>query len=106
MVFIFSNNQYVQQYEKDLVISMNKGKKPLFTIGIFECPVSDLEFDLGIQLSNSGNQLDEELLTICDILPGQLLGFYKSMALGLKPDAPSESGAISRVVEDVTIYKY
>jgi tagatose-6-phosphate ketose/aldose isomerase len=106
LVFIFSNNHYVQQYEKDLVLSMKKGKKPLFTIGLFESSIDGLEFDLGIKLSDFGNHLDEELLTVCDILPGQLLGFYKSLALGLKPDAPSESGAISRVVEDVNIYKY
>jgi len=106
LVFIFSNNPYVQQYEKDLVISMKKGKKALYTIAIYESQINGLEFDLGIQLSESGNHLDEELLTVCDILPGQLLGFYKSLALGLKPDAPSESGAISRVVEDVIIYQY
>lgn len=106
LVFIFSNNPYVQQYEKDLVLSMKKGKKALFTIGIFESQVNGLQFDLGIKLSESESHLDEELLTVCDILPGQLLGFYKSLALGLKPDDPSESGAISRVVEDVTIYKY
>jgi tagatose-6-phosphate ketose/aldose isomerase len=106
LVFIFSNNRYVQQYERDLVLSMKRGKKALFTIGIYECQVNGLEFDLGIQLSDSGTHLDEELLTICDILPGQLLGFFKSLALGLKPDAPSESGAISRVVENVNIYNY
>lgn len=106
MVFIFSNNQYVQQYEKDLVLSMKKGKKALYTIAIFESPVNGLKFDLEIKLSDSENQLDEELLTVCDILPGQLLGFFKSLELGLKPDSPSESGAISRVVENVTIYEY
>jgi tagatose-6-phosphate ketose/aldose isomerase len=106
MVFIFSNNPFVMQYERDLVLSMKKGKKALFTIGIFENDGNGLEFDLGIKLSESGSHLDEELLTVCDILPAQLLGFFKSLALGLKPDAPSESGAISRVVEDVTIYKY
>jgi tagatose-6-phosphate ketose/aldose isomerase len=106
LVFIFSNNPYVQQYERDLVLSMKKGKKPLFTIGIFESEVRGLEFDLAIKLSESGNHLDEELLTVCDILPGQLLGFYKSLALGLKPDDPSKSGAISRVVENVIIYNY
>ena len=106
VVFIFSNNPYVQQYEKDLVLSMKKGKRALLTIAVFESPVHGLKFDLEIKLSESGNHLDEELLTVCDILPGQLLGFYKSLALGLKPDAPSESGAISRVVEDVTIYNY
>jgi tagatose-6-phosphate ketose/aldose isomerase len=106
VVFIFSNNHYAQQYEKDLVLSMKKGKKPLFTVAVYESPVEGTEFDFGIQLSGSGNHLDEELLTICNVLPGQLLGFYKSLSLGFKPDNPSESGAISRVVENVTIYPY
>lgn len=106
IVFIFSNNPFVLQYERDLVLSMRRGKKPLYTIGIFEYDVNGLEFDLEIKLSERGVQLDEELLAVCAILPAQLLGLYKSIALGLKPDSPSESGAISRVVEDVTIYKY
>jgi tagatose-6-phosphate ketose/aldose isomerase len=33
-----------------------------------------------------------------------MLGLFKSLALGLKPDNPSVSGAISRVVEGVVIY--
>jgi tagatose-6-phosphate ketose/aldose isomerase len=106
VVFIFSNNAYVQKYERDLVLSMDKGKKPQYTLGIFESPMEGLKFDLEIQLSENGNHLEEELLTVCDVLPGQLLGFYKSIALGLKPDTPSMSGAISRVVEDVKIYDY
>lgn len=106
LVFIFSNRPYVTLYERDLVLSMKKGKKALYTIGIFESQIYDLQFDLAIKLSENGSHLDEELLTICNILPGQLLGFYKSLSLGLKPDAPSVSGAISRVVEDVTIYNY
>lgn len=104
LVFIFSNVPYVQLYERDLVNSMKKGKRALFTIGIFESPINDLKFELNIQLSDTGKQLDEEFLTVCNILPGQLLGFYKSISMGLKPDTPSESGAISRVVEDVKIY--
>jgi tagatose-6-phosphate ketose/aldose isomerase len=106
LVFIFSNNSFVQQYERDLVNSMKKGKKPLFTIGISEAGIKGINLNLDLKMSESGNHLDEELLTVCAILPGQLLGLYKSLALGLNPDAPSVSGAISRVVEDVTIYKY
>lgn len=106
LVFILSNNPFVMQYEKDLVLSMRKGKKALFRIGIFEYDSNGLEFDMEIKLSESGNHLDEELLTVCDILPAQLLGLYKSVALGLNPDSPSASGAISRVVEDVNIYRY
>ncbi len=106
VVFIFSNKPYVWQYERDLVLSMKKGRKPLCTIGIFENAADGLEFDLSIRLSDSGNQLDEDFLTVCNIIPAQLLGYYKSLALGLQPDNPSKSGAISRVVEDVNIYKF
>jgi tagatose-6-phosphate ketose/aldose isomerase len=38
------------------------------------------------------------------VLIGQLIGFYKSLSLGLDPDNPSVSGNIARVVEGVTIY--
>jgi tagatose-6-phosphate ketose/aldose isomerase len=104
VVFIFSNDSFVHQYERDLVVSMKKGKKALYTIAICESPLKEFKFDLEIVLSESGKYLDDEFLTVCNILPAQLLGFYKSLALGLKPDAPSESGAISRVVENVIIY--
>ncbi|HEY5445626.1 MAG TPA: hypothetical protein VIJ87_14400, partial [Pyrinomonadaceae bacterium] len=39
-----------------------------------------------------------------DVLIGQLFGLFASIELGLKPDAPSPSGAISRVVSKVNIY--
>ncbi len=106
LLFIFSGNPYVLRYEKDLVTSMRKGKKPLFTIGLSERGVDGCTFDLPIQLSGKSKKMEDEFLTICSILPGQLLGFYKSLSLGLKPDSPSVSGAISRVVEDVRIYQY
>ncbi|HSV30745.1 MAG TPA: hypothetical protein VLH40_01810 [Atribacteraceae bacterium] len=38
------------------------------------------------------------------VIVGQLLGLFKSLALGLKPDAPSEQGTINRVVKGVKIY--
>jgi len=106
VVFIFSNDPYAWQYERDLVLDIRKGKPPLYTIGLFETPVNGLVFDLDIQLSDAGSRLEEALLTVCDIIPGQLLGFYKSLALNLSPDNPSVSGAISRVVENVHIYSY
>jgi tagatose-6-phosphate ketose/aldose isomerase len=39
-----------------------------------------------------------------DVFVGQLLGLFASIKLGLKPDAPSPGGAISRVVSKVRIY--
>lgn len=106
VVFILSNDPYVHRYEADLIQSMNRGKKALYTIGIAESPVHDLHFDLSVEMSDAGRQLDEDMLTVPSILPAQLLGFYKSLSLGLMPDAPSVSGAISRVVEGVKIYPF
>ena len=39
-----------------------------------------------------------------DVFVGQLLGLFASIKLGLRPDAPSPGGAISRVVSKVRIY--
>jgi len=38
------------------------------------------------------------------VVVGQLLGFFASLKVGLRPDEPSPRGAISRVVEHVTIH--
>jgi len=104
LVYYFSNRKDAFLYEKDLVEAMGEGKKPLFQLGIFETCLSDLALDKSIVLSEDNKTIDEVYLPVCTILVGQLLGFYKSLNLGLHPDSPSLSGAISRVVKGVTIY--
>jgi tagatose-6-phosphate ketose/aldose isomerase len=39
-----------------------------------------------------------------DVIFGQLLGLFSSIEIGMKPDSPSPSGLISRVVEKFAIY--
>jgi tagatose-6-phosphate ketose/aldose isomerase len=39
-----------------------------------------------------------------DVILGQLLGLFASMECGLKPDRPSPSGAITRVVAPIRLY--
>jgi tagatose-6-phosphate ketose/aldose isomerase len=38
------------------------------------------------------------------VIAGQLLGLFRSLEEGLKPDSPSEAGIIHRVVEGVKVY--
>ena len=102
---LFSNKPYVLQYEADLVGSLNEGQKPLFIAGIIESEMIKLKIDKLFVLEKD-NLLDEEFLPVCFILPAQLLGYYKCLQLGLDPDSPSASGAISRVVKGVVIYPY
>lgn len=104
VVYYFSNRKDVFRYERDLVISMENGNKPLFQLGISEGVLDDINIDEKIILSNESKLISEEYLCVSNILLGQLLGYYKSLSIGLNPDSPSQSGAISRVVQGVTIY--
>ncbi|MDK2908590.1 MAG: D-galactosamine 6-phosphate deaminase/isomerase [Bacteroidales bacterium] len=105
--FLLSNDPYVHQYERDLILSIYKGKPPLATIGVFENSFAGLTFDYAIQLNKEHTSLlPEDMLPLVAVIPAQMLGFYKSLDLGLNPDNPSVNGAISRVVENVHIYPY
>jgi len=103
---LFSNQPYVLQYEIDLLQSLNTGQKPLFIAGLTEVSSEDLQLDKLFILSEDIRNLDEEFLAVCSILPAQMIGFYKSLDLGMNPDMPSASNAISRVVKGVIIYPY
>lgn len=106
IVYLFTNNQYANLYEKDLVMAIAKNRKNLFTIGVMEDNLDLPKLDLKILLSENGKKIHEDFLTVVSVLPAQLLGLYKSINLGLKPDTPSESGMIHRVVQGVNIYPY
>jgi tagatose-6-phosphate ketose/aldose isomerase len=105
VMYFFSGNPYALKYEKDLVASMRKGTPPMLQIGVGEHAMPELTLDHFFYLSDNGKSMEvEELLSVCYILPAQILGFFKSLKLGLQPDAPSVNGAITRVVEGVRIY--
>ena len=71
-----------------------------------EKDIADIELDSKIIFANNGEILDEEFLTVAEVLFAQTLGFYKSLELGLNPDSPSVSGMIHRVVQGVKLYDY
>jgi tagatose-6-phosphate ketose/aldose isomerase len=104
VVYLFSNIAHVNLYEMDLVTSISSGRKNLFTIGVMENNISVSDINLKIVLSDNGKTIQEEYFPIVEVLPAQLLGFYKSLNLGLNPDSPSTSGMIHRVVQGVKIY--
>jgi len=106
LVYFFSNDKYVQQYEKDLVLSIQEELKPLYTIGIAENKITGITNDLDIYFSDSHSKLNEEFLMLCSLIPIQQLSFLLSLSVGLNPDSPSNNGVIHRVVQGVKIYNY
>lgn len=108
LVYLFSSSGYVHQYELDLINDINEGEKGLYRIAIIETAgqTADLDVDLLIEFSDGDEKLDEDFLTVCSVLPAQILGFYKCLNLNLKPDSPSLNNTITRVVQGVNIYPF
>lgn len=102
--YLFSQDKQVLRYERDLVKSMKKGNKAMLEVGVFSCPIDDIEVQRELVLDSSPFSFNEELMCVPFIVVAQVFAFYKSLQLGLSPDNPSTSGAISRVVEGVVIY--
>lgn len=105
LVYLFSGDEHVFQYEKDLVEQINTNNQVVAQVALSQSKINipSVKFDLEI-LINSPNYNINEYNCIPYVFIGQLLGYYKSLALGFNPDNPSVSGNISRVVEGVTIY--
>ncbi|MCR6722558.1 MAG: SIS domain-containing protein [Chitinophagaceae bacterium] len=106
LVYLLSNDPYAHLYEKDLLRNIHDGEKGRFQIAIAEhAGTAPSMADMPIILSDDDStSLEEDFLSVCNVLPSQLLGLYKSIQLGLEPDQPSRNGTITRVVQGVTIY--
>lgn len=103
LVYLFSEDDNVFQYERDLVIQINQQQKPIAQIYVAhkKRKIENIVFDMEMIPKT---QAQTEYDVILYVLVGQMLGMFKSMELGLNPDNPSVNGKIARVVEGVTIY--
>ena len=103
IVYLFSCDDHVYLYERDLCLSIDDDVRNIPTLSYnkrshtLKHSVLDISFTTP---ADAGN----ELAFIAAVLTGQLLGFFQSLYLVLRPDNPSVSGAISRVVQGVVIY--
>ncbi len=103
IVYLFSSDPYVSLYERDLCLSIDDDDRQIPTISWNQQQQNLTNSVLNIRCHTVDNGPDD-LAFIGAVVLGQLLGFYHSLYLGLKPDNPSVSGSISRVVQGVTIY--
>ena len=107
IIYLLSNNRNVSDYEKDLMKSVHDLRSGTFRIAIMESSPEggNVPADLSVTFSDSDDiNVDEDFLTVCSILPAQIIGFFKSRNFGLSPDSPSQRGAIHRIVQGVKIY--
>lgn len=109
VVYFVSSNPFVRRYEVDLMKDIYERKMGLARIAVCCEPKGEIEryadYTINIECEDKC-EIPDLCRPIVDVIFGQLLGLFKSLALGLKPDNPSEKGIITRVVEGVKIYDY
>ncbi len=107
VVAFISKDGYLRKYEEDLLKELKEKKIGMAVLtcgskidGLLK-KVSDytVEFDPEDKL-----EITDGLTPPLLVIVGQLLGMFKSLDLGLKPDTPSEGGIINRVVKGVKVY--
>lgn len=106
LVFLFSTEQDVFRYEKDLAEQIMNDGVAKSCIGVFcnQQQAESLELDQKIVFELDKNSQESEYHLMVYVIPAQILAFYKSLDLGLDPDSPSKNNAISRVVKGVKLY--
>lgn len=104
LVYLLSGDPAVRRYEADLIRQINSNNHVVAMVAVSSEPaeIPGVDFDLNVVLGDASAQGIYRCIPY--VFTAQLLGYYKSLAQGLDPDAPSVSGNISRVVEGVTIY--
>ena len=105
ITYILSNNGHARRYELDLIRSIDESQTGAKSVGVGQdLDKLGVKFDFTVKFPECAANVPEEFYSVIYILPAQIIGFYKSLDLGLEPDSPSKGGSISRVVQGVTIY--
>jgi tagatose-6-phosphate ketose/aldose isomerase len=103
-VCLVSSQRQRRQYDVDLLREV--GSKDLASARVAIATEPDgLRGSAEHVLSpGSADSVPDLYRPVLDVIFGQLLGLFASIRCGLKPDAPSPTGAISRVVQNVDIH--
>lgn len=105
VVAFLSPDPAVRGYETDLLRELSRKRLGMTRVLVGEGIASGLlgPGDLAVELPGLGTT-DDALPLLADVVVGQLLAFFRCLALGGKPDAPSQ-GVLTRVVEHFPMHQ-
>ena len=95
-----SNDRKRHRYDADL---LNEVRAKQVVRTIVSIGGTDAASDYSV-CCDAFPEIDDAYRPAVDVIFSQMLGLFSSIELGLKPDSPSPSGLISRVVEKFAIY--
>jgi tagatose-6-phosphate ketose/aldose isomerase len=100
-----SSDPQRRSYEIDLLREVSRKRLGRVRAVVTANHAGDISELVDYSLSlNLPQNFPDEYRPPLDIMLGQLLGLFSSISVGLKPDAPSPTGAITRVVSPIKIY--
>jgi tagatose-6-phosphate ketose/aldose isomerase len=101
-----SPNPRVNAYELDLLRQIDRKGLGAGRLLVGDGIPAELVRPGDVALSPAGfSELAEDEAALVSVVAGQLLAFFCCLALEARPDTPSPSGVIQRVVEEFAIYK-
>jgi tagatose-6-phosphate ketose/aldose isomerase len=104
-VCFLSGNRRVQQYERDLLDEIGQKQLVRSRIVVAGGEISRMDsFNEHYFMAATPSTLADDYRPVVDVIFGQLLGLFFSLQWKLRPDCPSPNGAISRVVQNVSIH--
>lgn len=105
LVFVFVNNDpYTRQYDLDILNEINGDSIAQKTIAIQQA--GDTKFDGTSFTFEGGELMPEAYLALPYVMVGQVVSLLNSIRVGNKPDTPSPTGTVNRVVKGVTIHPF
>jgi tagatose-6-phosphate ketose/aldose isomerase len=106
IVCFLSSDPTTRAYEADLLGELDQKELGLLKLIIGEDVPKELVRANDVVLECPGlRKLRDENAPIIDAVVGQLLGFFRCLQEGLRPDSPSEDGIINRVVQSFTLHQ-
>jgi tagatose-6-phosphate ketose/aldose isomerase len=106
VVSYLSRDPVVRAYEADLVRELNRKELGARKVLVGADVPDDLAGPGDVVVDVPGlAAVDDDDATVLDVLVGQVLAFFRCLAVGLRPDSPSNDGVISRVVESFAIHR-
>jgi tagatose-6-phosphate ketose/aldose isomerase len=105
IVCLLSSDPTIRAYECDLMRELDQKNLGLLKLVVGDDVPADVVRHNDVVIDCPGlAQAGDDSAPVIDVVVGQLLGFFRCMHEGLRPDSPSESGVINRVVQSFTLH--
>lgn len=105
IVGFLSTAPQARAYESDVLRELARKQLGLFRIIAGKGVPPDLVRAGDVLIPyDSSDELEDDNVTVLDVVVGQILAFSRCLHEGLQPDSPSQSGVIQRVVQSFALH--